>query len=87
VRARIVYENHYRNQTDPSVHSEGFFVFYLHFSGVEIYYLCRRKTNKLKQEDVSNNSKEKEPYEGSFSVIGTCGEVSVCPDLSLPERE
>jgi hypothetical protein len=47
---------------------------------------CLRKKNSHK-EDVSNNSKEKEPYEGSFSVIGTCGEVSVCPDLSLPERE
>jgi hypothetical protein len=44
----------------------------------------RRKSHK---EDVSDNSKEKEPYEGSFSVIGTCGSVSACSDLSLPERE
>jgi hypothetical protein len=34
-----------------------------------------------------NNSKEKDPFRGSFSVIGTCGEVFSEPDLSLPERE
>ncbi len=34
-----------------------------------------------------NNSKEKEPRLGSFSVIGTCGEVSACLDLLLSEEE
>jgi hypothetical protein len=43
--AEIVYENHYRNQSNPSVHSEGFFVIYLHFSGVEIYWFCYTITN------------------------------------------
>ena len=50
-----------------------------------IYYLCRRKTQLVKEE---NNSKEKDPSEGSFSVIGTCGEVfSESATCHLPKED
>jgi hypothetical protein len=98
---RIVYEKEYRNQSilprkidyprsiDPpsSFRTLGDFLYFicifleLRYTG---FVFERRKSHK---EDVSDNSKEKEPCEGSFSVIGTCGSVSACSDLSLPERE